>query len=282
MVTLARCLVLALTSWLLCACSGKSPRTELILVADTDIPGLERIRFDISSGDRSESAETTMFDAGPASVGVVQESEDEAALTVTASGYLPGLREAAVERTAVVMFVARETRVVELHLLARCLNVSCVGDRTCTEQGCASPELSSDDLPPWTGTTPTLDASARPQNDGGSDAGLDAGGDAGSDAGAAQDASQLVDCGANAHNIDLQTNVEHCGMCKNACKATAKNTVPLCRMAQCEVDCRLLYGDCDDDSTNGCEQALWDDSHCGGCGMVCMNNTSCTRLGLCR
>jgi hypothetical protein len=284
MVTLARCSVLALAAWMVSGCSEKAARTELILVADTNIANVTRIRFDITRGDRSESAETTALDAGPASVGVVQESEDEGPITVKASAYRGSATEAVAERMAIVSFVPHETRVVVLHLADRCLNVNCLGDRTCTEQGCAAPELSSDDLLPWTGTAPTLDSTAAAPSDAGVDASSDdASADAGhGDASPAQDAGLFTDCGANARRVDLQNNADHCGMCSNACKATAKNTVPTCSMGQCEVACRILYGNCDDDWANGCEQTLSDDNHCGGCNMQCMNNTACTRLGLCR
>lgn len=39
--------------------------------------------------------------------------------------------------------------------------------------------------------------------------------------------------------------------------------------------CELLWGDCDNNLSNGCETILSMDSACGACGVVCQAGTQC-------
>lgn len=278
----SRPIALCLTAaCLLFGCSSKTPRTELMIVADTNLTNLQAIRFEISDdAGRNESAENAMPSDGPATLALVQAGDSTGPVIVTAKALR--MNRVVVQRTAVVSFVPRQTRVVELHLLERCVGVTCSSGQTCTENGCESQALSDDDLGEWAGDAPTLPTAS---DAGSKDASLDAGSDAGiTDAGdgGAADAGSLVDCGSNATAVDLQNSIEHCGMCKNACKPP-RNAVAMCVSGECTWECRLLFDDCDQSEANGCEQMLTTDAHCGSCGNACTMGTMCNRLqGQCR
>jgi len=145
-------------------------------------------------------------------------------------------------------------------------------ERTCTERGCESSQLDEADLDEWSGDAPELGTS---QPDAG-------------DAGVAHDASQdaavsttgLVACGADLR-VDLSSNTAHCGECQNACKIGGRNTVATCVAGACSVECRPLYGDCDGNESNGCEQSLALSSSCGACGLMCGAGSACS-MGVCR
>jgi hypothetical protein len=262
-------------------CSERTPRTQLMVVADTNISNLQAIRFEISGDDRNESAETALPSDGPAMLALVQAGGSAGPLTITAKALRLG--RTVVQRSAVVEFVPRQTRVVKLHLLERCVGVVCATGSTCSEQGCRDDELTSDDLPAWHGDAPSL--SGMNADAGAQDAGSDAAGDASSSdaADSALADSALTNCGMGpAAAVDLQSNVEHCGMCKNVCKPV-RNATAICVDGECEWECRVSYDDCDDNETNGCEQLLTTDAHCGSCDNACSTGTTCNRLqGMCR
>ncbi|MBL8684829.1 MAG: hypothetical protein JNK05_36975 [Myxococcales bacterium] len=84
-------------------------------------------------------------------------------------------------------------------------------------------------------------------------------------------------CGASC--IDVQSSPAHCGACDNACPGTT------CSGGSCTATCRLGFGDCDGNATNGCESNLASSvQHCGRCGNECaFNNASATcEMGVCR
>lgn len=260
--------------------------TELMLVAGTDLPEVARIRFEIEADGRKETAEADVRDDGaPLTLGVVRDKESSGPLKVSAHGLERGGRDI-IHRSALVSFVANKTLVVALHLVRACRLVRCAAGKTCTESGCVSETLEASSLSEWNGTPPSLqsgwDAGSQADADLAADADTPAdasGGDAGdTDADAA---SNFADCGANARNVDLMSDVEHCGMCANACKATGRNTLAKCAAGRCIEECRMLTGDCDGNPSNGCEQSLTQDAHCGACNSPCMNGTSCV-FGFCR
>jgi hypothetical protein len=261
---------IALAALALAGCSETKARTQLMLVADTNIPNLNAIQFEVSDEGRSESAEATTLDAGPATLAVVPTGDELGPLRVTAYGVRRNVR--IVERSAVVSFVPHQTRVVELHLLASCIVNDCGSGQTCTENDCQPEELSDDDLPSWSGEAPRLDT--------GTGAAGEAGADAATDAGSGTDAGR-VNCGADAASVDLETDINHCGSCANVCKAGARNTQPVCSMGDCGVECRALWEDCDGNEANGCEQTLTADDNCGMCDLECPSDESCF-LGSCR
>lgn len=69
--------------------------------------------------------------------------------------------------------------------------------------------------------------------------------------------------------IDLLSDIYNCGACGNICPTPA-NGVASCNKGFCEDSCLPSWGDCDNDSRNGCETNLLVDArHCGGCGTPC-------------
>ena len=74
---------------------------------------------------------------------------------------------------------------------------------------------------------------------------------------------------------DLLGDPQNCGACGNVCPrpnlaGTIDNGFPVCRRGVCDYECKPGKGDCDGDTTNGCETDLRvDPLHCGGCGVRC-------------
>ncbi|HEX6244580.1 MAG TPA: hypothetical protein VFZ61_26860, partial [Polyangiales bacterium] len=237
----------------------------------------------------TQTAESTALDAGPASLALVPKGADLGPLTVIARGLRRG--ESVVERAAEVSFVAQQTLVVELHLLASCVGVVCADNESCTERGCQPRQLDQDDLTPWSGEAPSVTPA---DVDAGADAGLDA--DASHEDATSEDADTLADastlaeggedagnwesCGADAGRVNLDTDINHCGMCRNVCRTTARNSLPICEMGDCGSKCRPNFDDCDENPTNGCEQNLFLQDNCGMCGRSCEMGTVC-RFGNC-
>jgi hypothetical protein len=84
------------------------------------------------------------------------------------------------------------------------------------------------------------------------------------------------DCDGDAQNgceVDLRTDLMHCGACDRACHADGPGaSSATCDEGQCELTCELsnLRGDCDRDPENGCEVDMFHDAaNCGACGMRC-------------
>ncbi len=273
-------LVLAASVTLACAKSEK-PRTELVLVADTDIPDLDLIRFEVSGDQRLESEEAPPRDDGePLTLGLLLDKGPLGPLAVSAQGVRNG--QMVIERRAVVSFVPGKTLVVELHLVASCVARFCLGDRTCGERGCMSNELSSEQLSEWTGAPPQIGGTLLADAGGGSSEGGQS--DAGSAADGGTDAdvnvNNTVTCGLDTQ-VDLSSDVDHCGNCAISCKASGRNMVAVCVAGECAEECRTLYGDCDDKPNTGCEQSLSVSTNCGMCGMRCATGTYCL-FGTCR
>jgi len=61
---------------------------------------------------------------------------------------------------------------------------------------------------------------------------------------------------------------EHCGICFNACGYT--NATGVCTNSQCGFgECLPGYGNCDDNTVNGCETRVESLENCGACGAAC-------------
>lgn len=75
---------------------------------------------------------------------------------------------------------------------------------------------------------------------------------------------------ANGCETNLMISVKHCGECGRVC-LDAVNGTALCRAGDCELsNCAAPYGDCDGNSSNGCESdGTSDVRNCGGCGVTC-------------
>lgn len=65
------------------------------------------------------------------------------------------------------------------------------------------------------------------------------------------------------------TSLEHCGGCERPCVAD-NATVAECEDGACVFECVEAYGDCDGVGSNGCEELLMSDDHCGACGDGCV------------
>ena len=70
--------------------------------------------------------------------------------------------------------------------------------------------------------------------------------------------------------VDTASDVAHCGGCSQPCPTPDRADAIRCADSMCEFDCQTGFGDCDDDSDNGCETTLTNDpAHCGACGASC-------------
>jgi hypothetical protein len=188
-------LALALT----CACGQEErPITQLILVADTDIPDIDGIQFELAEPGGSATALAQAPHApggGPSYVSVVHGERSLGPLTVSARAMRRGVEQLA--RSQQVSFVRDQTRVVLLHLFASCMRPPrCPAEQSCDGSGCIPRLLSEAALQTWEGAPPSITGSAQ-------------------DAGSASDAD-AGQCGEPAA-VDLQTDHEHCGSCSTAC-----------------------------------------------------------------
>jgi len=209
---------------LLAACAPDDrPLTQLVLVADTDIADIDTIRFEVSESGNPETelAEATRSEgSGPSYVAVVRQEGSLGPVTVTARGFRRGMPR--IERVHRVSFVSEQTRVVSLHLLARCLEPSrCPAEQSCGETGCIGRDLTAPQLTSWSGTPPAL-------AHGSSDAALPAPDARVSDAGSDAGSTELRQCG-DAGLVDLQSDPLHCGECVTKC--TGMRTV--CSAGKC-------------------------------------------------
>ena len=223
------------------------PLTQLILVADTDIPSVDTVQFEISSQDHSQNRTASAArtpNGAPSYVSLVHDEGSLGPITVSARGLHAGVFM--VERTERVYFVQDETRVVPLHLLASCVGVVCPESQTCAAGGCMSKDVAGSELPTWRGEPPHLGGgtSADAGVDAGADAGLDAGimdggnnhrpdasnmmmdamasrdgaaMDATVDARASDAATDFVQCNDTGPLVDLTSDLLNCGMCGLKC-----------------------------------------------------------------
>lgn len=247
---------LALFSAQLFGCSEETePRTELLLVADTDIPNVNEIVFNIAYRDERRETRTSTFTRAeelPRSLALVRDEGPLGPLTVSAR-LMSGGRT--VSRSHEVSFVPGQTLVVPLHLARACTNMQC--PEQCSEDGCVPTRL--DTLEPYTGdVVRAFETLAKT--------------DAGSP-------SELRDCGGE--QVDLQTSLDHCGRCDNPCSAGGPNAGrnvagQACEAGVCVLVCKEGFGDCNNRRNDGCEQALSESNeHCGACDLRCGNGSSC-------
>ena len=81
----------------------------------------------------------------------------------------------------------------------------------------------------------------------------------------------FADCDGDASNgcearLD---SVMSCGTCGTICRG-ATNAAPVCSRGACGLTCSTGFGDCDGNSTNGCEAStLSNPMNCGACGAAC-------------
>lgn len=70
---------------------------------------------------------------------------------------------------------------------------------------------------------------------------------------------------------DLNDDSANCGRCGNSCAEIGPNTAGCrCESGRLVFGCAAGFGDCNADSSDGCEESLRSNSrHCGMCGRVC-------------
>jgi hypothetical protein len=81
------------------------------------------------------------------------------------------------------------------------------------------------------------------------------------------------DCNGNASDgceTNLGTSVTDCGSCHSPCTLgpTVVHASPACA-GSCSFACDTGYGNCDSNTTNGCETDLHTLTDCGGCHVPC-------------
>jgi hypothetical protein len=86
-------------------------------------------------------------------------------------------------------------------------------------------------------------------------------------------ASGFADCNHRRDDgceVDVGTDIDHCGECDVACAADG-TTSHACNDGACEVVCDATHADCNKSGNDGCEVDLGGDpAHCGACGTACV------------
>ncbi len=273
----------------LASCAEDVPRrTELVLVADTDIARVETIEFSIKGPDgRIKTAQGAAGSRAPGSrsLGFVYDGKTLGPFTLTATGL--DQDDALLSRTAQVSFVEGKTLIVPLHLVESCIDVVCQKKaEQCTEYGCKPSELRSSELQSWDREAPGL---PRWPGDGGmgqSEAGTapDAGRpvrDAGTDGSAPMKPEGGLPEGGvgicDGETVDLSRDDRHCGECGNVCFAPAAqlHAENHCVQGTCVVSCLPNFADCDGNPASGCEADMRADKHCKACDNECKGGRRC-------
>lgn len=277
---------------LVVGCSeGERPITELVLVADTNLPNVDEIRFEVvSTADPSlRQTKSRVPDGTPSFLSVVRDEGPLGPLDVTARALVKGVSQ--LSRTHRVSFVRNQTRVVALHLFAECVALKC--QDACDGSSCVPTELGADDLTGWSGEPPRIDAVEI--DAGAGEAGMstvtdagqqDAAPEGGTGTGGGGDAGTLVAdagatpyyCGAFSGWVDLKSDPEHCGTCTNECTEAllGSNATRICRQGTCDYACLPGWGNCDGYALyNGCEAPLNTVQRCGSCTNSCGEGQKC-------
>ncbi len=285
----SRLLSLACALGALSCASEIEPRTQLMLVADTDIAALDTIEFTIDgpNGQTRKAQSAVTADGPPRYLGLFHEDGPLGPFDVSATGFAGDT--VVIERHARVSFVRGKTLVVPLHLVESCREAPpCKqADYVCTENGCRDSRLDSSSLKEWSGSPPSLndaggDGGGSSSGDGGANGGSDGGSDGGSngmldggskDGGA--DAGPMLDAGPTPCDggvVDTRTDPNNCLTCGNVCTLgpSVEEAVPACKSGSCSFDCNEGFGNCDQNRANGCETDLMTTtSRCGSCSMNC-------------
>lgn len=167
---------------------GQTPRTEVILVVDTDIrgpEGLDSIQILVRDPDGADMQRASAtLGAGqpslPRTLGLVLEGERArlGPYTATVTGNRLGVP--LIARTLRFDFQRGRTLSILVELLASCRGVTCGADQTCAEGGCRSVQIAPDEFNGWDGNPMSR---------------LDSGPIVGMDAGMPTDAGPPVDAG---------------------------------------------------------------------------------------
>lgn len=278
-----RCAALAMLAASVLVACNQSPRTQVMVVVDTDLrgpTGIDNVIATVIGPDGATQMSLATVGAGepgwPRTLGLVWDGGRLGPFTVRLTGNRGGAL--LVERTARFSFQEGRTLVLRMDLLARCMGESCGSGQTCGESGCRSVEVDPSELTEWTGTPPALDVDAGPAPDAG--APVDSGtmpvdGGAPVDAGACVPSAEVCngmddDCDSMVdEGFDLDADEANCGACGRTCdfaNATGECTAGECTISACDTG----FEDCNSMGADGCEAELaTDEMNCGGCGMRC-------------
>jgi len=82
--------------------------------------------------------------------------------------------------------------------------------------------------------------------------------------------SDLQDASSNGCETNLSNDVDNCGACDYSCNGRPHSTATGCSLSACELTCDSGWGNCNGQSSDGCEVDLSSDpNNCGLCGLVC-------------
>jgi hypothetical protein len=257
----------SLAAALACVAGSCSPvHTEVLIVIDSDMlvpEELDEVRVDLigPSGEtrRSEGSIVSRGDL-PRTLGIVDATGGARMVRVTVTGMR---RHANVlQRRAAFSFAPNETRILRLDLLRSCVGVSCGSDETCGDNGCRPITIATHELVPY-------DESMIDPPDAGS---LDAA--VRSDAGCVTQPELCNglddDCdGMEDEDFDLESDMQNCGECGNACPSTPSSASSVCEGGRCVLRCDRDFDDCNGRLDDGCEASLAQPAHCGSCLSEC-------------
>jgi len=86
--------------------------------------------------------------------------------------------------------------------------------------------------------------------------------------------------GCSGRCVDTTSDRYNCGQCANSCPYVY-NATSTCVASACTSTCATGYGDCNKNTSDGCEAALnADRNNCGACGKVCASTETCSQ-GVC-
>ena len=292
--------VLPLT--LLATCST-SPRTEVIVVVDSDfdVPSeLDQLSIDVESPSGTMRNASAMLGGNnpglPRTLGLVPEGDDLGPYEVTATGLLSGTE--VVSRSASFEFVDEHTLVLIMHLVAACEGVSCSSDESCGEDGCEARVRSA--LPAWTGRPPrigeTPEFDAGLEDSGPGDAGLDGAApdtsmpDTSMPDTSMPDTSMPIDADLDATmpdtsvDVGVDTSVDTCVAADETCNGMDDDCDEMIDEDLSGVTelCNGVDDDCDM-MTDETFDLMMDSANCGMCGRVCnfRNGTGACMNGNC-
>jgi hypothetical protein len=257
-----------------------TPRTEIIVVVDTDldVPAqIDEIVIEATGPDgapRSATARSLVASSLPATLGLIHESGPLGPIEVRAAGRLAGAD--VVERVARVFFVSRQTRVLELHLVGACMGVACPEGETCAESGCRPVEVAEEELGRWTGRPPRLDGGA---GDGDADVDVDGDADADRDSDADLDGESDVELDVDPDLDRDQENDVEADLDADGDRDADPDE------AECVPTTETCNGrddDCDRDVDEGFDLET-DEANCGSCRHACdfRNGTGQCTAGSC-
>jgi hypothetical protein len=275
----------------LLACDAPElPRTEIVVVVDTDLAlgdEVDTLRIEATGPDetlQSASAELGASTKLPQTLGLVRESGALGPIRVLAVGLLG--EEEIIRREAELSFIADKTLTLPMHLVRACQARACGAGETCSEHGCIASSVDATRLADWRGHAPTLaepDELPPPAEDAGgafdgSAGPLDAGESASvsdGDAGVQEDA-RIMDADSEYEAGDADEGGRDSGAFDTDAAASEGGS-----MCMPEVEsCNELDDDCDGVVDNGYDLMI-DTRHCGVCNKRCAQPTAICCKGVC-